>query len=144
MNVASLRNYRAQVADVLKAELAELESKLRAAVDGLRLLDARAESDARRYLADAKSGLTTDEVMERYATMETLADAIRRTQALVAEARAQRDRKLAEVLEASREKRKLELIEQRQAKRARLTEERRGQQTLDEAAGRRFHRDRER
>lgn len=138
MKLAVLRSYREQVEEVLRVELAAMERRLSAALEDLRRLETEAGGDAKRYLADARAGLTADEVVERYAELDALADAIRRAHKAVEKARSQRDQKMGEVLEASREKKKLELLERRHDLRAQQESDRREQRATDEVAGRRF------
>jgi len=134
MNVAALKNYRAQLEEGLRLELANLERKLQAAEEGLARVQAAADAGARSYLDDAVAGLTADEVVNRFEAWEGLAAAIRNAQDVVAEAHRLRDEKVRDVLEMSREKKQLELLEERETQRRRREDERRDQRTTDEAA----------
>ncbi len=138
MKLEALRNYRGQVEDILRLELADLERYLQAAEESLRRLEIEADGDAKRYLTDTHAGLTADEVVERYAELDALTSAIRRARDVVEEARVRRDRKMGEVLEASREKKKLEILGRREALRSQRELDRKTQQAVDETAGRRF------
>ena len=138
MKMTALRNYREQVEETLRMELADRERMAQVALEGLRRLEAEADGDAVRYLTDAKAGLTADEVVGRYAELDALASAIRRTHEVVEEACLRRDQKLGEVLEASREKKKVEILDDRDALRVQRDLDRREHRAVDEVAGRRF------
>lgn len=138
MKMTALRNYREQVEEALRIELADAERMVQVALEGLRRLEAEAAGDAARYLADARAGLTAGEVVERYAELDAVASAIRRTHEVVTEACLRRDQKLGEVLEASREKKKVEILDDRDALRVQRDLDRREQRAIDEVAGRRF------
>lgn len=134
MNLSSLKTYRRHVEDGLRIELADLERRLRLAEEGLARLQTAVDEGAASYLADAKAGLRADEVVGRYEAWEALAQAIEKSRAVVAEARLRRDRKMEEVLDASREKKQVELLEERDRQEERRREGRRAQQAMDEAA----------
>lgn len=141
MNLTVLKNYRGQLEEGLRLELAGLDQRLRAAEESLALARAAADEGARSYLTDTKAGLTADEVIGRYEAWESLADAIRRAQAAVEETLRLRNEKMREVLEMSREKKQLELLEAREARLRRGEEGRREQRAMDEAAAVRHCRD---
>lgn len=141
MNLTVLKNYRGQLEEGLRLELAGLDQRLRAAEERLALARAAADEGARSYLTDAKAGVTADEVVGRYEAWEGLADAIRHAQAVVEETLRLRNEKMREVLEMSREKKQLELLESREARLRRGEEGRREQRAMDEAAAVRHCRD---
>ncbi|TAJ08998.1 MAG: hypothetical protein EPO61_07375 [Nitrospirae bacterium] len=140
VNLTVLKNYRGQLEEGLRLELASLDQRLRAAEESLALVRAAADEGARSYLTDAKAGLTADEVVGRYEAWEALADAIRRAQAVVEEAHRLRSEKMREVLEMSRDKKQLELLEAQEARLRRGEEGRREQRAMDEAAAVRYRR----
>nr|MBI3612604.1 flagellar export protein FliJ [Nitrospirota bacterium] len=134
MNLTVLKNYRGQLEEGLRLELAGLDQRLRAAEESLASIRAAADDGARNYLTDAQAGLTADEVVGRYEAWEALADAIRRAQAVVEEARRLRDEKMREVLAMSRDKKQLELLEARAVRQRRGEEARREQRAMDDVA----------
>lgn len=134
MNLGALKTYRGHVEDGLRIELAELERKVRQAEEGLARLQEAADAGAASYLADARAGLRADEAVGRFEAWEAIAQAIARSQEILAEARARRDRKMEDLLEASREKKQVERLEERERQQARRRESRREQQAMDEAA----------
>lgn len=138
MKMTALRNYREQVEEALRIELADAERMVQVALEGLRRLEAEAAGDAARYLTDARAGLTAGEVVERYAELDAVASAIRRTHEVITEACVRRDQKLGEVLEASREKKKVKILDDRDALRVQRDLDRLEQRAIDEVAGRRF------
>jgi flagellar export protein FliJ len=138
MKLGTLRNYREQVEEALRVELAAVEQALSSALEHLRRLEAETETSAKLYVTDVRTGLMADEVVQRYADLETLTLAVRKAQEAVEEVCRRRDQKMGEVLEASREKKKLELLEQRDDLRAQRELDRREQRASDEVAGRRF------
>lgn len=141
MNLTVLKNYRSQLEEGLRLELAGLDQRLRAAEERLALARAAADEGARSYLTDAEAGLRADEVVGRYEAWEALADAIQRARALVEEAFRLRNEKMREVLEMSRDKKQLELLEAREIRLRRGEEGRREQRAMDEAAAVRHCRD---
>lgn len=134
MNLGALKTYRRHVEDGLRLELAELERKLRLAEDSLARLQAAADEGAAAYLADARAGLQADEVAGRFEAWEALARAVAASREVVAEARLRRDRKMEQVLDASRDKKQVELLEERDRQEGRRREARRAQHAMDEAA----------
>jgi flagellar export protein FliJ len=138
MKLGALRSYREQVEETLRVELAAVEQALSSALEHLRRLEADTEGNAELYLTDVQTGLMADEVTWRYADLGALTLAVRKAQEAVEEACRRRDQKLGEVLEASREKKKLELLERRDNLRAQRELDRREQRASDEVAGRRF------
>jgi len=60
MNVAVLRQYAVQLEEVAKLELAELSRALQHTVERMSLLEARARTDADRYLEQVSEGGTVD------------------------------------------------------------------------------------
>jgi len=136
MNVTVLRTYRAQLEQALRAELAELQRALDAAEAERRRLDVSAEEDARRYLEAARAGLPAAEAAGRYELMEGLAEAVLRAQALVSAAHERWRTKMAEVLEAARERKKMESLQRRRAAADRRSVAAAAQRETDEAASR--------
>lgn len=134
MNLGSLKTYRRHLEDGLRLELAELERQLRLAEDSLTRLQAAVDEGASSYLAEAKAGLRADEVAGRYEAWEALARAVATSREAVAEARLRRDRKVEQVLEASRDKKQVELLEERDRQEGRRRDARRAQHAMDEAA----------
>lgn len=141
MNLTVLKNYRSRLEEGLRLELAALDQRLQTAEEALVRVQAAADEGARAYLTDAETGLTADEVAGRYDAWEALADAIRRAQAVVEEARRLRNEKMREVLEMSRDKKQVALLEEREIRRLRREEDRREQRAMDEAAAVRYRMD---
>ncbi len=138
MNVAVLRRYHAQLEDMLRAQLAELEAALRCAAEAHRHLQAAAEREIARYLDDAHKGLTADEAATRYAELEVQAQAAATAAEAIDAVRRRWEHKRAEVVDAARERRKMEILEKRDARRRRYAEARAEQRAADEAAGRSY------
>jgi flagellar export protein FliJ len=143
MNLTSLRNYRVQLEGMLRAELAELERVLQAVLDKHRRWQTTADDDMTRFMIEARRGLSAKETATRYMDWQALGEKIQRAEAIVTDAREQRDRKRAEVLGAARERKKLDLLITRRMQRRRGEEQRREQRALDEAASRRRRRSNE-
>ncbi|MDE3017934.1 MAG: flagellar export protein FliJ [Nitrospirota bacterium] len=141
MNLTVLKNYRSRLEEGLRLELAALDQRLQTAEEALVRVQAAADDGARAYLTDAETGLTADEVAGRYDAWAALADAIRRAQAVVEEARRLRNEKMREVLEMSRDKKQVALLEAREIRRLRREEDRREQRAMDEAAAVRYRLD---
>lgn len=141
MNLTVLKNYRSRLEEGLRLELAALDQRLQTAEEALVRVQAAADDGAHAYLTDAETGLTADEVAGRYDAWEALADAIRRAQAVVEEARRLRNEKMREVLEMSRDKKQVALLEEREIRRLRREEDRREQRAMDEAAAVRYRMD---
>ncbi|MDE3118067.1 MAG: flagellar export protein FliJ [Nitrospirota bacterium] len=141
MNLTVLKNYRSRLEEGLRLELAALDQRLQTAEEALVRVQAAADDGARAYLTDAETGLTAVEVAGRYDAWEALADAIRRAQAVVEEARRLRNEKMREVLEMSRDKKQVALLEAREIRRLRREEDRREQRAMDEAAAVRYRLD---
>lgn len=141
MNLTVLKNYRSRLEEGLRLELAALDQRLQTAEEALVRVQVAADDGARAYLTDAETGLTADEVAGRYDAWEALADAIRRAQAVVEEARRLRNEKMREVLEMSRDKKQVALLEEREIRRLRREEDRREQRAMDEAAAVRYRMD---
>ncbi|TAJ26180.1 MAG: flagellar export protein FliJ [Nitrospirae bacterium] len=138
MKIAALKHYRAQLEEACRVELADIEHRLHVATEGLHRLEVEAEAEAQQFMADVRGGLTTNEVEGRHVALNALTEAIQQARLVVQEARRMRDEKLSEVVEASREKKKLDILAQREALRLRRRQERREQGEFDEVAGRRF------
>lgn len=136
MNAATLRKYHAQLEDVLRAQLAELEATLQAATDVHRRIQAAADFEIARYLDDARQGLTADEAAARYADLDARAEIGRKAVKAINDARQRWEQKQAEVSDAARERKKMEILEKRQAQRRRDAATRAEQRVADEAAGR--------
>lgn len=138
MNLSVLRTYRAQLEETLRVELAELQRAVEQELAARRRFEEECEADACRFLAQASEGMTVDEAFMRQVRLDALTDSIRQAHEAVEEAQRRWDRKLAEVMDASRETKKIEILEKREALSQRQREKRREQGALDEAAGRRF------
>ncbi|WP_447973788.1 flagellar FliJ family protein [Nitrospira sp. Kam-Ns4a] len=138
MNLAVLRTYRAQLEQTLRVERVAVEQALKQALAERARLEAAAEQDAQRALAAARAGLPADEVAGRYVLMEGMTEAIAKARAAVAEAHRHWTEKMAEALEAARERKKLEALERRRAAGERRRAAAAAQRHLDEAAGRQF------
>lgn len=134
MNLTMLRQYRGQLEEGLRLELAALDRRLHEAEERLARVQAEADEGARSYLEEAKAGVRADEVVRRYEAWEALETAIRQAREVVAEAQHLRNEKLREVLDMSRDKKQLELLEAREARLYRREEDRREQRAMDEAA----------
>lgn len=134
MNLTMLRQYRGQLEEGLRLELAALDRRLHEAEERLTEVQAAADAGARSYLEEAKAGVRADEVVGRYEAWEALETAIRQAREVVAEAQHLRNEKLREVLDMSRDKKQLELLEAREIRLRRREEDRREQRAMDEAA----------
>ncbi len=140
MNLKLLRNYRAQIEDVLKAELAGLHGNLDRAQAECVQLAARVDQDARQYMAEAEAGISSSAAAGQYAGLEGLAAQLKLAEEDLARAQERWDDKRAAVLEAARETKKLDLLWDRQQQRQRRMQDRQEQQAVDESAARRFGR----
>lgn len=138
MNLTVLKRYRGQLEEGLRLELAALDQRCQAAEESLARVQAAADEGAHSYLADAKAGLTADEVVGRYEVWESLEAAIRQARAAVADAQRLRNEKLREVLDMSRDRKQLELLEAREIRLHRQAEGRREQRTMDDTAAVRY------
>ena len=138
MNLGVILNYRTQIEEALRTELVQMQGVLHEAEAIVRDMEQAAERETTRYLSDTEQGLSAEEIAGRQSELEALADRIRRAQGLVEQHRRRCGDKLAEVLAASQERRKLELVEERQERRELAESNRLEQKALDEMAGRRY------
>ncbi|BCA54814.1 hypothetical protein W02_19540 [Nitrospira sp. KM1] len=139
MNLGIIKTYRAQMEDRIQFECAELVKSLEAVQAVRTRLEADEERQAQDFLARARQGMTHAEACDHVASMDALASAICRTrerEALIHEALRQ---KRGELLDASRERKKVELLEEREAVELARQADRRAQQAMDEVAGRQHH-----
>ncbi len=140
MNLKVLRNYRAQIEDVLKMELAGRHRDLDRTQAECARLAALADHNAHQYMTGVEAGIPSSEAAGQYAGLEGLAAQLKLAEEDVARAQARCDDKRAEVLKAARETEKLDLLWERQQQRQRRVQDRREQQAADESAARRFGR----
>ena len=138
MNLEALRNYRRQIEESLRAELALLQRNLDLAVGERHRLEALAEEGATEYLSAAEAGVRSAEASQRYEALDGLAAKIRSVDEQFARAQQECDVKRGEVVDAARETKKLELLWQRKLRKERREQVRREQRAVDESAARRF------
>jgi flagellar export protein FliJ len=138
MNLGALRNYRAKMEEILRAELAGLEAALVEVTDRCRLLQEGADRAADAYVEVLHGGVSRDEAEERMSELTGRAEAIMKAADAVNDMRRRWERKRAEVFEAAREHKKLSLLEKRHVLRKRLRANLLEQHALDEAARTRF------
>jgi len=137
MNVAVLRQYAVQLEEVAKLELAELSRALQHTVERMSLLEARARTDADRYLEQVSKGGTVDQVFGHLDAMEQAIAARKRMEQTLAAQQTHMEQKRSELLEAMQYRKKLDLLDARAAVELRRRRERQDQQLLDERAWRR-------
>ncbi|HJU04942.1 MAG TPA: flagellar FliJ family protein [Nitrospiraceae bacterium] len=138
MNLMRLRSYRSQLELMLRMELAELDRVVETAITKRHALRERADQDLRHMLAPVGGIVSADDTAHQYDLWRLYEERIRHCDEVIAQARAQRDLKQAEVTESAREAKKLDILIMRQARRTRQIELRRDQCLLDEAASRRY------
>jgi len=138
MNLSAIRTYRAQIEETLRVELVELQRAVHVEQQTQQLLLAEVEVGTAEFLKMAHAGMTVDEARAQQAKLDALSQSIRKARETIAAAQRRCDQKLAEVVEASRERKKLEILEQREAVRETKREQRREQTALDQAASTRF------
>jgi flagellar export protein FliJ len=138
VNITALRNYRAQLEEVLRAELADLEVSLKGTADQCRRVQEAADQAADLYLLAVQEGMTAEEAVGQYADIASRAEAVKTATAALTHARRRWEDKRAEVMEAAREHKKYARLEQRRTIRLKSLESRAEQQILDEAARNRF------
>ncbi|HKN88166.1 MAG TPA: flagellar FliJ family protein [Nitrospiraceae bacterium] len=138
MNVTSLRHYRRQLEDILRAELSVLERALEASVARRSDLQASVDRAADRFQSALDQGLSCDEMIDRTRDLEGLTMTARHALKTVTDARDRWEQKRGEVVEAARERKTLELLEQRRSHQRMVRLRRLEQQALDEAAHIRF------
>ncbi len=132
MKVDVLRAYALQLEQVAKLELAELAQSLRTAEEDVALRSRQADEAAERYLSQAQTGGTIDDLTSRLGDMDA---------SLSAKAAAERDRaamhgrwviKRDEVLEASRYRKKLDILHERALRELRRRIEQADQRLVDD------------
>ena len=138
MNLSVIRTYRAQVEEALRMELAELQCSVHLEQETQTLLLAQVEDGTAEFLKMAHAGMTVDEARTQQAKLDALAQSIRKARETIAMAQRRCDQKRAELVEASRERKKLEILEEREAARRSKRDQRREQTAIDQAAGVRF------
>ena len=138
MNVSVIRTYRAQVEDTLRVELAELQRAVQVEQEAQQFLLDEVETATGEFIKMAKDGMTVDEASAQQGRLDALAQSVCKAREAIAAAQRRYDQKLAEVTEASRERKKLEILEEREAMRKTKREQQREQAALDQAAGVRF------
>jgi flagellar FliJ protein len=143
MNVTALLNYRSQVEQALRSELRNMQGVLQEAIVLVGRLEEVAEKETRQYLQDAAQGLMADQVVGRQVELEALAERIKKARETVLEHQRRCDQKLAEVMTAAQERKKLDVLETRQRRREEAEAAREEQRDIDELAGRRFLTDQE-
>lgn len=137
MSIATLLAYRGQLEELLRAELTVVRNALATAREELaRDREARDEMIARK-LELVRAGVSTDEFEEAQREMERAVETVHRAEGKEREVTRQWTKKLAEVLQAIRERRKLEILEERERESRRRLEEWRDQRSLDDHAARR-------
>ena len=138
MNLGAILNYRTQIEEALRAELAQMQGVLYEAEALVMELEQAAEHETTKYLREVAQGLGAEEVVGRQNELEALAERIRRAKTTVAEHQQRCSEKLAEVLAAAQERRKLELVDERVQQRAAVESQRVEQRELDELATQRY------
>ncbi|MFO0730069.1 MAG: flagellar FliJ family protein [Nitrospiraceae bacterium] len=113
MKVDVLRAYALQVEQVAKLELAELAEALRTAEEHVALQGRRADEAAERYLSQARSGSTVDELSGRLGDMDASVSAKAAAEQARAVMHGRWMTKRDEVLEASRYRKKLDILHER-------------------------------
>lgn len=138
MNVAALLNYRSQIEQALRDELRNMQGVLQEAVSLVGQLEQVAEQETRRYMQDAAQGLEAGHVVGRQEELEVLADRIKKAHDTVFEHQRRCDQKLADVMAAVQERKKLEVLDTRLRRQQAAAASRVEQQDIDELAGRRY------
>ena len=138
MNLSVIRTYRTQIEEALRLELAELQRSLHVEQQIQQVLLTEVEAGTAEFLKMAHAGMTVDEARAQQGKLDGLAQAIRKARETIAMAQRRYEQKLTEVVEASRERKKLEILEERDAVRKTKLEQRREQSALDQAASARF------
>ncbi|HTK86624.1 MAG TPA: flagellar FliJ family protein [Nitrospiraceae bacterium] len=138
MNLTTLRHYRRQLEDILRAELSVLEGTLEATIARSSDLEQSADRAADLFQSTLRQGLSRDEMIDRTRDIEHLTVAAQHAVTMVADARERWEQKRAEVIEAARERKTLELLEQRRLQQRMVRLRRLEQHALDEAAHIRF------
>ncbi|GKS59225.1 hypothetical protein YTPLAS18_27520 [Nitrospira sp.] len=138
MRLEVLCRYRAQVEDLVRLELAELDYRLQAAVarhdEGRR----RANTAAVRYTNGSKSGLAASDTTWQYHAWEAATQEQAYAEDLLARAQGTRDAKQAELVLAIRERKQMEILVQRRARHMQLRQWRREQREMDDFANGRW------
>jgi flagellar export protein FliJ len=140
MKWQALRNYREQIAEGLRAEVAALQRALADAQDAHRRAQARSEDAYQRYVDRARAGATPAEMMAEHDAVMAAGQDVRLARAVVDTAAARRDAKMAELLEAMRGHKQIVLLEERALRRRRAEQEQALARAIDEVAGRRHGR----
>jgi len=138
MNVTSLRHYRRQLEDMLRAELSVLERTLEVSVARKTDLQESVDRAADRFQSALGRGLSCDEMIEQARDLEGRTVAAQHALTLMTDARERWEQKRADVIEAARDRKTLELLEQRRLLQRMQRLNRLEQQALDEAAHIRF------
>ena len=138
MNVAVLRTYRGQIEDMLRAELVVVRNALASAREELARRLAQVDDRTVRFLERARAGVTAEEFGEEQAELDGTVESVRRAESHEADLARQWERKLAEVLRATQERRKLDILEARARDDRRRLSEEREQRSLDDYAARRY------
>lgn len=137
MNVATLLAYRGQLEELLRAELTVVRNALATAREELvRDREARDEVIARK-LDLVRAGVMAGEFEDAQREMESAVETVRHAEAKEREMAGEWTKKLAEVLQATRERRKLEILDERERESRRRLEEWRDQRSMDDHAARR-------
>jgi hypothetical protein len=138
MNLVVIRNYRSQVEQMLRMELAELEREVERLIAKRRALIDGADQDLRRFFTTAAGAVGANDAAFRYEAWEQQGEVARHIDDMIRQATTRRDLKQADMVAAAREAKKIDVLLTRQARRLRQAELRRDQLTLDEASARRY------
>ncbi|HEU4683476.1 MAG TPA: flagellar FliJ family protein [Nitrospira sp.] len=143
MNIGGLTHYQAQIEERLVAECEALTRSLEDAQAARARLEAEEERHVQAYLHQSRIGMLPSEAGHLATSLDALASLIAKTKDRERVLRDDLERKRAEALEASRERRKFERLEGRQQAARRRVEEQRAQRLTDEAAARGAQRERD-
>ena len=138
MRLEALCRYRAQVEDLVRLELAELDHRLHAAAARHEEKRRHVDSAAVRYTNGSKSGLAVSDTTWQYHAWEAATQEQARVEDELSRARHVRDAKQAELVLAIRERKQMEILVQRRARQLQLRQRRREQREMDDFANGRW------
>jgi|CXWL01.1.fsa_nt_gi flagellar export protein FliJ len=138
MNFTVLQRYHHQIEEALRIEVEILRRELNEAQECVGRLQKASDRDTQRFVAQTYEGVSSHEMVSRYAEFDGAMTTIRQAQHRLAKAGQRWNDKMAEVLKAAQESRRFDLLAEQQAKREQTQELRREQQLMDEAAARRM------
>jgi len=136
MNLGVLRTYRAQLEDRLQGECLQLQQALDEAQAARAKLERDEAHQAHAWLQKTTAGIMPGEAEDYAAVLDALAAQISQQKKKEAGLRAALDQKRVEMLEATKERKKVEILEERKRIEWLRERERRDQQQTDEVAGR--------